>query len=79
MAVKRSSNPVRFVGKVVETLEAGGKPALRIVLESVCIDLETDAIQGPHLGDKVIIEAAISIKGIQQCVNVEDPVFGDSD
>ncbi len=79
MAVKRSSNPVRFVGKVVETFEAGGKPALRIVLESVCIDLETDAIQGPHLGDKVIIEAAISIKGIQQCVNVEDPAFGDSD
>ncbi len=79
MAPKRSSNPVRFVGKVVETFEAGGKPTLRIVLESVCIDLETDAIQGPHLGDKVIIEAAISIKGIQQCVNVEDLAFGDRD
>lgn len=79
MAVKKKPNPVRFVGKVVETFEAGGKPALRIVLESVCIEMETDAIQGPHLGDKVIIEAAISIRGIQQCVDVEDPAFDDRD
>ncbi|MBL7995167.1 hypothetical protein JNM05_07315 [bacterium] len=56
---------MKFVGEVVETFDLQGKRAAKICADPHIIEIVLQENEEAHLGDKVIIEAAISVTSVK--------------
>jgi hypothetical protein len=56
---------VQLIGEVVEILEKDGRTHAQVALKSGYVEVCTDALGETHLGDQILVEAGVSIRGIQ--------------
>ena len=67
---------MHVVGEVVEVFERAGARHFKVALRSCCIDISVPDGRDLHLGDRVVLDADLSVKSFGPHVEHGDPRAG---
>lgn len=78
--VLEKSQSLSFCGEVVEICERDGHRVAKIMLETHNIlDVAAESIEDAHLGDKVVINASLTIRSITSDLSGDRPLAKEED
>jgi hypothetical protein len=71
IVMNTSDKNLFLLGEVVETYDDQGRRIAKVCLQSQFVETVLEAGSEAHLGDKVMIEATLSIRNVKPCLTIQ--------